>query len=386
MSAHRLMVLFSSIALALPGVLAARSGDDAPPPRIEYFYTEGCETCYRVNHEILPQLEAYTPAQYELIRYDIDVDTNYLRLAAYQDTIEIDEHASSVLIVNGRQPFDSWESIEGEFLDYVGQVISGAILMPEAEPSPPDTLSLERLERRARNFTFMGVALAGLIDGINPCAISTLVFFISMLSVMKIRGSHLIWAGVAFCATCFATYMAIGFGLFHLLYLFTGFPAMRRGLELSMIALLLLLALLSLRDALRYRAGGRPEDVTLKLPRRIKDTIHRVIRSGLSTHRIIWGSILTSFLVTVLESVCTGQVYVPTLVLVLRSGQSVPLVLGYLLLYNTLFILPLVLALILAYHGTRTERFVHWSRDNVVPSKLAMAALFIALAALIAML
>jgi hypothetical protein len=161
---------------------------------------------------------------------------------------------------------------------------------------------------------------------------------------------------------------------------------MRRAIELAMIAILLVLAVLSVRDALRYRVGGRAEDVTLKLPRRVTGAIHTVIRTGLTTHRILWGSVLTSFLVTVLESVCTGQVYVPTLVLVLRSGKSVPLVLGYLVLYNTLFILPLVLALILAYHGTRTERFVHWSRENVVPSKLALAALFIALAALIAML
>ncbi len=372
--------------VALAVALTSAAALCAAEVRVEYFYSEGCTTCYRVNSEILPLLEVEYAGLYRLDRYDIDIDTNYLRLAAYQDALPIDEHATSVLIVNGTRAFADWKEINTSFLDYVGQVVSGAIEAAVAAPVPDEALSLSRLERRVRRFTMVGVAVAGLIDGINPCAISTLVFFISMLSVMKVRGRRLMLAGGLFCLTSFTTYMAIGFGLFRLLYLFAGFHLLQRGLEIGMIVILILLALLSLRDALRFRASGRADDVTLKLPRRVNETIHRVIRSGLSTRHILWGSVATAFLVTLLESVCTGQVYVPTLILVLRSGKSVPLVMGYLLLYNTLFILPLVVALILAYHGTRTERFVHWSRENVVPSKLGLATLFIALAALIAML
>ncbi len=386
MNTRGIMASLGMVMLTLSCTLGAPPDDRTPLPHVEFFYTEGCETCYRVDHEILPLLEAHYPGSYELSRLDIDIERNYLRLAAYQERLDIDEHATSILVVNGHRVFDSWASIDGEFMDTIGQIVSGTIEEPGVPPDPAEALSVKRLARRVRNFTLAGVALAGLIDGINPCAISTLVFFISMLSVMKIQGHRLVWAGIAFCVTSFLTYMAIGFGLFRLLYLFVGFPLMRRGLEWTMIVALLVLALLSLRDARRYHAGGRAEAITLKLPRRVTEAIHTVTRNGLSTHRILWGSVLTSFMVTILESVCTGQVYVPTLVLVLRSGKSVPLVLGYLLLYNTLFILPLVLALILAYHGTRTERFVRWSRENVVPSKLALAALFIALAALIAML
>jgi len=354
------------------------------PVQIEFFYTEGCTICYRVSTEILPLLNAQYGGLYALTRYDIDVDTNYLRLAAYQDALAIDEHATSVLIVNGTRTFSDWESIRTTFLDYVGQLISGAIEAPIVAGPAPEAMSLTTLERRLRNFTIAGVALAGLVDGINPCAISTLVFFISMLSVMKVTGRRLMLAGALFCLTSFVTYIAIGMGIFRLLYLFTAFHLLQRGLEWFMIAALLVLGLLSIRDALRFRSSGRAADVTLKLPRRVSERIHALIRSGMSSRHILWASVATAFLVTVLESVCTGQVYLPTLVLLLDSGKSVGLVMSYLLLYNTLFILPLVIALVLAYQGTRTERFVHWSRENVVPSKLALAALFFALAALIA--
>lgn len=386
MTGCRVQVIAGLLTFVLGAITPAQAQTHPAPPRIEFFYTEGCETCYRVEHEILPLLEAQYTGQYALVRRDLDRDAAYLRLAGYQERLTIDPHATTVLIVNGRYIFDDWPSIRDDFLSTVGRLVAAPPALATATAPPPSdpSVSLDQLERRARGFAFIGVALAGLIDGINPCAIATLVFFISMLSVMKVRGARLLWAGAAFCLTSFITYLAIGLGLFRLLYLCAGFPVMRALLEWGMVAILLLLGLLSIRDAIRYRARGRATDITLKLPRRVSEAIHGAIRNGLTHHRILWGSVVAAFLVTVFESMCTGQVYVPTLVLVLRSGRSVPLVLGYLLLYNSLFILPLVLALILAYHGTRTERFVRWSRENVVPSKLALAALFFALAVLIA--
>ena len=87
--------------------------------------------------------------------------------------------------------------------------------------------------------------------------------------------------------------------------------------------------------------------------------------------------------VTVLESVCTGQVYVPTLALVLRSGSSFPLAAGYLALYNFMFILPLLIILGLTWQGLKTETLLAWSRRNVVFSKCLLGLFFLGLAALL---
>jgi len=95
------------------------------------------------------------------------------------------------------------------------------------------------------------------------------------------------------------------------------------------------------------------------------------------------GGALAGGLVTVLESVCTGQVYLPTLVLMVREGGFNLRVLWLLLLYNALFVLPLVVTLLLTWRGLRTERLLEWSRRNVVPAKLALAALFMGLAVLL---
>jgi len=84
--------------------------------------------------------------------------------------------------------------------------------------------------------------------------------------------------------------------------------------------------------------------------------------------------------------VCTGQVYVPTLVLILRKGGSTGPALGYLLLYNGVFIVPLVTAFVLTYQGLKTQRLLEWSRRNVVISKVALGCFFLAMAALLLLL
>ena len=87
--------------------------------------------------------------------------------------------------------------------------------------------------------------------------------------------------------------------------------------------------------------------------------------------------------VTLLESLCTGQIYLPTLALVARASPSPWQALGYLSGDNLMFILPLLAVLALALAGLRFTRLLHWSRRAVILAKLLAALLFLALAALL---
>ena len=128
-------------------------------------------------------------------------------------------------------------------------------------------------QERARQFTLPAVLLAGFIDGPNPCAIGTLVFFMSLLAVSKITGRKLLLVGIVFCFASFVTYMAIGFGLLRFLHAFSGFPATQRAIEVLMTLLLAVFAFLSFRDAYRFRQDQNPAEVSLQLPKGIKDRI-----------------------------------------------------------------------------------------------------------------
>ena len=52
-------------------------------------------------------------------------------------------------------------------------------------PDLADGEADEVVRRTADGLTFSVVALGGLLDGFNPCAVSTLIFFMSVLAVAK---------------------------------------------------------------------------------------------------------------------------------------------------------------------------------------------------------
>ena len=94
-------------------------------------------------------------------------------------------------------------------------------------------------------------------------------------------------------------------------------------------------------------------------------------------------SFATGFFVALLEFPCTGQVYFP-IVLVLRriAPLRVQAVL-YLLLYNLLFILPLLAVFGLAYWGLTSERLAAAVRRNLGWAKLLLAIVFFGLGTLL---
>jgi hypothetical protein len=169
----------------------------------------------------------------------------------------------------------------------------------------------------------------------------------------------------------------------RVLHAFSGFPLIQKAVEGVILAALVVLAILSFVDAWRYWRNGKSKAIILQLPQGIKTRIHGLMRKGLGTKHLVYGGFFVGLTVTALESICTGQVYVPTLVLVLKSGCS-PLRNGfYLLLYNLMFMVPLVAIFLLTFFGLRTERLIEWGGRNVVPSKILLGLLFLGLAAAI---
>jgi hypothetical protein len=363
---------------------------------IDYFFESGCLECREISENILPALSNLFYGTYILNYRDLSAMTNYLDLVRCQQTANSTKNEPVYMAVNNCYLFSGLSEITSDFLNGVDEIIhkragtsavkSSAVAVnlakriprQPAKSRPVDFKSL--LNFRFRQFTVYGVMLAGLIDGLNPCAISTLVFFISILSLSKFRHHHIIFAGIWFCGASFITYTAIGFGLFHFLHNFANFFYLRLGLELGMGGILVLMAALSFYDAWKYHRSGNLNSVTLKLPSRVKRIMNAIMMRLPKARHVPLVAFLIGVAVTALETVCTGQVYVPTLVLMIKSGASHVWGMIYLFLYNLMFILPLVIALTLAMHGMKVQRLIAWSKREVVISKIAMACLFMVLA------
>lgn len=249
----------------------------------------------------------------------------------------------------------------------------------------------ENILARFRSFTTGTVATAGLIDGINPCAFTVLVFFISFLSFVGYEKKQALIIGSFFILAVFLAYLLVGLGLFRFLQKLEIFTLLSQIVHFAVASLAGVLGLLSLYDFWIYRKTGDTKKIKLKLPGLVKKRIHDVVMERidrpttkarpLATKKLILSSLSCGFIVSLLEAVCTGQVYLPTIVFVLGISNLMARALLYLLLYNLFFIIPLIIIFIFALLGITSEQFAKVARTHLGGVKLITACLFFVLAA-----
>jgi cytochrome c biogenesis protein CcdA len=162
-----------------------------------------------------------------------------------------------------------------------------------------------------------GMAFA---DSLNPCAITVLMVLLVALSA----ASRSVWkTGFAYILGNFLSYLAIGFGLFTILQQFN-LPTYTTKV---VGVLAIVLAFVSL---------------FIKLPNRSKPTIKRLIDTATSPYF----AFLVGVGISAIELPCTGGPYFLALTLLTQYGITGLGILGYLLLYNLIFVLPLVVVLL----------------------------------------
>lgn len=368
--------------MALGMLVAAAAGATERIVSINFYYQPGCHECERVDKLVLPQLAEELPGRYELRRLDTSREENVYALLKQLEQLGVSpvRNDTAIILLDDRYYLGGYKEINARLIPLVKELL----VIPAAVSSPPQvSCSRPPPHRLLDRITVGSVILAGLLDGINPCVFSTLVFFLSLMASARFSRRRLLIAGASYCLACFITYLLLGFGLFRFLQLFSVYVWLRQSLEIAMVALLLLLAGISFADAWNYHRSGNAGAVQLQLPGRIKRLIHRIMKSSVSYGRLIPRAFGAGVLVTLLEAVCTGQVYVPTLVLLTRTHGMVSSWMGYLLLYNLMFLIPLLLLFAGLTWGIRMPSFLLWSRRNVVISKVLMGYFFVLMASLL---
>jgi cytochrome c biogenesis protein CcdA/HEAT repeat protein len=238
----------------------------------------------------------------------------------------------------------------------------------------------EQVTRRYQTLTLPVVIGAGLLDGVNPCAFATIIFFLSYLQIARRSKQEMLLTGAAFILGVFLAYLAAGLLLYQALAaLHQRFAGIQHWLNPFFAALALLAAVFSFRDALRARRG-RMDEMTLQLPGFLKDRIRGVIRTGVRARRFVIAAFFTGIAISFLELACTGQVYAP---IVYQIQQGKLDAVAMLILYNLAFIAPLIAIFLLAYGGLRSEALIALQKKHTFAVKIALGLLFVLLAAFI---
>jgi len=240
----------------------------------------------------------------------------------------------------------------------------------------------KNIVNRFKGLVITTVLFAGLVDGVNPCAFVTIVFFISYLAFVGRKGRTLLLVGLSFTVAVFTTYSLIGLGLLKFLQSLSFIPILARIVYLLTAAGAIILGILCIYDYTKYREGDY-DDSILKLPDFLHKKINKVIREKVRVRNYLLASFVTGFFISILEFACTGQVYLPTIIFVTNIPSLKARAISYLVIYNFCFILPLVLIFLLAYKGMTSERLtVFWKKEGKIV-KLLMAVVFFSLAGLL---
>jgi cytochrome c biogenesis protein CcdA len=340
-----------------------------------YYYTPGCRSCEEFLSVEIPRLEKELRIRIVMEKKDILATSSY-------------EELSSIASANGGAVRELPALLAGntllqgdrEIREKLAAVLKAGIA---SEPAAPPVAAATRPGAAGLNadrLAIVPVLLAGLVDGINPCAFTTLIFLLASLALAGRGRREVLLIGAVFSLAVFLTYFAIGLGFFAALRAASAAPLVSLILRWVLVLALAVFAGLSIYDYTLIRAG-RPGQMLLQLPSTLKKRIHASIRTRVRTAALAGSSLVLGFLVSIFEFACTGQVYLPLLGVLARMHRQAD-ALPLLALYNLCFIAPLLVVFGASYLGVSSGRITTFFQSHMGAAKLALAAVFIGLAAL----
>lgn len=334
---------------------------------LKYYYSAGCVSCRHFLEKTIPELKKKLKINIKIESLDImdaEVFENYFSLLTPE---EVEKVAFPALLIGDRL-------LQGDRA--ISENVEQAIITyskTETRTSNPGIIG-------AVSISLIPVFLAGLLDGINPCVFSTLLFLISTLTLAGRKRNEILIIGTFFTIAVFITYYLVGLGLFQGLRSASVFPIIADIIKYTLIFFLLLISILSLYDFVQIKRG-RAAEISLQLPKFLKLRIHGVIREQSKSASIIIGSLVLGVMVSIFELACTGQVYFPTIAYLVRMGKTSAWF--YLFIYNISFIIPLFVVFVLIYKGTGSKVITGFFQNKMGAMKISLSILFLVLAGVV---
>ncbi len=221
------------------------------------------------------------------------------------------------------------ESIEAEI----------AVCVEEGCENPIDKI---KGDETLQKLTLPAVILAAIVDAINPCAFAVLIILMSTVLASKDKKKAL-FAGLAFSASIFISYFLMGIGLYSAIQA-TG---LSHSFFIVVAVLAIFLGLFNLKDYLWYGKW-----FVMEVPLSWRPKMQSLIKGIVS----VPGAFAVGFLVSLFLLPCTSGPYIIILGLLAQATTKF-YALFLLVIYNLIFILPMILITFAVCFGfTTTEK------------------------------
>lgn len=225
-------------------------------------------------------------------------------------------------------------------------------------------------------FSYLGTIAAGFVGGLNPCALSMLLFFLMLILQFKKNP----WKyALTFLGGKLLAYLAIGTVLLTVFQMWN--PTwLSTAIKILLTVMAAILIVLNLNDffAARSEKYGK---IRNQLPVGLRKFNHDTIRGVFERHprHLTVYMLLLGILVAAGEFLCAGQVYLATLLAALQSGAQ-PLRMGLMLVcYCVSFLTPALILCALVARGRSVMDLSEWMRRHMDKVKLITALFFVLL-------
>lgn len=382
---------------------AQTAGEVETAETTQIFFSAGCTDCWPYVQEILvPVLQAHGLAPQSVI-HDYTIQEHRTHLLALADEVGLPRSIADslyafiptrtgTLLVLGHVPPELlsdllelekipnrlliWQpEMHGEAKEYrlwawAGEVQTFPIDTPIQEslrqaiegagPLPIGQANLAKL--------LPAVILTGLVDSVNPCAFAVILLLIAFLFTLR-QSRRRIWQlGLVYIGMIFLVYFAIGLGILR---------AIQFSTEPHFVAQIgtWILILLGVVNLIEYFFPHFP--IKLHMPDWAHHRTHQLIGQASLPATVVAG-----FLVGLCTFPCSGGIYVSILTL-LNAQTTASWGIAYLVLYNILFVLPLLLILLAIGNKASAKAWAQWERNNSSRIRLWYGLIMIGLGAVI---
>jgi cytochrome c biogenesis protein CcdA/glutaredoxin len=328
------ILLIFSIFLSFTSLTYAQSED-----KIYFFYGIGCPHCVNVE-KYFEDNDLYS--KYPIEKKEIYSNhENALLFNSLLDKLGVSSDGRGVpTVVIGDKVIVGDTPIIQNFVSeadaFLKKNVSGEpIITQQAEPTlSPQSEST--VEKKSSSLTLLAVVAGAAVDAINPCEFAVLI--ILMTTILATGNSRkALSSGIAFSTSIFISYFLMGLGLYTAL----GMGGMAHWFYKIIGWLAIILGLFNLKDYFWYGKGFLME-VPLSWRPRLKSLIKSVTSPS--------GAFLIGFLVSLFLLPCTSGPYIVILGM-LAKHVMLAKTLAYLLLYNLIFITPMVVISLAVYKG-----------------------------------
>ncbi len=214
---------------------------------------------------------------------------------------------------------------------------------------------------------------AALVDSVNPCVFGALIFLIAFMTRVFKSRTKMFLGGLLYTGVVYITYLFLGFGILKI-----AIGASFAGIfYLAAASVALVAGLLEIKDFFWYGKGFSLQMIPGGAER-LKYYTEKIARLEKNhTGVLMCATALLGVFVVLIELPCTGAPYFA--ILGLLAGGNYTAAVPLLLLYNFVFIIPLLVVLLVAYLGVASRTLENWRKKNREIMRLGIGVFLVAL-------